>query len=67
MRARHPDIEGYVERDGVKVGYEVFGTATIAKAISAQTCQARLMPTTDCPTRFAKYASAANTPMVAAL
>lgn len=25
MRARQPDIEGYVERDGVKVGYEVFG------------------------------------------
>ena len=26
MRAREPDIEGYVDRDGVKVGYEVFGT-----------------------------------------
>ena len=25
MRAREPDIEGYVERRGVKVGYEVFG------------------------------------------
>jgi pimeloyl-ACP methyl ester carboxylesterase/predicted glycosyltransferase len=25
MRARSPDAEGYVERDGVKVGYEVFG------------------------------------------
>jgi pimeloyl-ACP methyl ester carboxylesterase len=25
MRAREPDLEGYVERDGVKVGYEVFG------------------------------------------
>ena len=25
MRAREPDVEGYVERDGVKVGYEVFG------------------------------------------
>jgi pimeloyl-ACP methyl ester carboxylesterase/predicted glycosyltransferase len=25
MRARYPDVEGYVERDGVKVGYEVFG------------------------------------------
>ena len=25
MRAREPDQEGYVERDGVKVGYEVFG------------------------------------------
>jgi len=28
MRARHPDLEGYVERDGVKVGYEVFGDGT---------------------------------------
>ncbi len=26
MRAREPDAEGYVERDGVKVGYEVFGS-----------------------------------------
>jgi pimeloyl-ACP methyl ester carboxylesterase len=25
MRARYPDIEDFVERDGVKVGYEVFG------------------------------------------
>jgi pimeloyl-ACP methyl ester carboxylesterase/predicted glycosyltransferase len=25
MRARTPDSEGYVERDGVKVGYEVYG------------------------------------------
>ena len=25
MRARYPDTEGFVERDGVKVGYEVFG------------------------------------------
>jgi len=25
MRARYPDAEGFVERDGVKVGYEVFG------------------------------------------
>ncbi len=25
MRAREPDHDGYVERDGVKVGYEVFG------------------------------------------
>jgi pimeloyl-ACP methyl ester carboxylesterase len=25
MRARTPDSQGYVERDGVKVGYEVFG------------------------------------------
>ncbi len=25
MWARHPDAEGFIERDGVKVGYEVFG------------------------------------------
>jgi len=25
MRARYPDSEGFVERDGVKVAYEVFG------------------------------------------
>ncbi|HEY1321155.1 MAG TPA: alpha/beta fold hydrolase [Streptosporangiaceae bacterium] len=25
MRARYPDIEGFIERDGVKVGYEVYG------------------------------------------
>jgi pimeloyl-ACP methyl ester carboxylesterase/predicted glycosyltransferase len=25
VRARYPDVEGFVERDGVKVGYEVFG------------------------------------------
>src|SRR5437899_7375429 len=25
MRARYPDLDGYVERDGVKVFYEVFG------------------------------------------
>ena len=25
MRARYPDVEGYVERDGVRVFYEVFG------------------------------------------
>jgi pimeloyl-ACP methyl ester carboxylesterase/predicted glycosyltransferase len=25
MRARYPDIEGFIERGGVKVGYEVFG------------------------------------------
>jgi len=27
MQAREPDAEGFVERDGVKVGYEVFGAA----------------------------------------
>jgi pimeloyl-ACP methyl ester carboxylesterase/predicted glycosyltransferase len=26
MRARYPDTEGFVERDGVKIGYEVFGS-----------------------------------------
>ena len=25
MRARYPDAEGFVERDGVKIAYEVFG------------------------------------------
>jgi pimeloyl-ACP methyl ester carboxylesterase len=28
MRAREADREGFVERDGVKVGYEVFGSGT---------------------------------------
>jgi hypothetical protein len=26
MRARYPDAEGFVELNGVKVGYEVFGS-----------------------------------------
>src|SRR2546421_9895500 len=26
MRARYPDTEGYVDRDGVKIFYEVFGS-----------------------------------------
>ena len=26
MRARYPDAEGFVERDGVKIAYEVFGS-----------------------------------------
>ena len=26
MRARYPDTEGFIERDGVKVAYEVFGS-----------------------------------------
>jgi pimeloyl-ACP methyl ester carboxylesterase/predicted glycosyltransferase len=30
MRARYPDSEGFVERDGVKVAYEVFGTGEAA-------------------------------------
>ena len=25
MRARHPDVEGFVDRDDVKIAYEVFG------------------------------------------
>ena len=25
MQARYPDTEGFIERDGVKIGYEVFG------------------------------------------
>ena len=25
MRARYPDAEGFVDRAGVKLGYEVFG------------------------------------------
>src|SRR4051794_30511106 len=25
MRARYPDRTGFIERDGVKIGYEVFG------------------------------------------
>ena len=25
MRARYPDVEGFAERDGVRLGYEVFG------------------------------------------
>ena len=25
MRARYPDTEGYIERDGVRIFYEVFG------------------------------------------
>src|SRR4051812_5561377 len=28
MRAREPDEQGFVERDGVKVGYEVFGSGS---------------------------------------
>ncbi|HEX4725708.1 MAG TPA: alpha/beta hydrolase [Pseudonocardiaceae bacterium] len=26
MRAIEPDVEGYVERDGLKIGYEVVGS-----------------------------------------
>ena len=31
MRARYPDIEGFVERDGVKIAYEVFGSGEPAR------------------------------------
>ena len=34
MRARYPDVEGFVERDGVKVGYEVFGAGELAVVFS---------------------------------
>ena len=30
MRARYPDVEGFIERDGVKVGYEVLGEGELA-------------------------------------
>jgi hypothetical protein len=30
MRARYPDHEGVIDRDGVKVGYEVYGQGTPA-------------------------------------
>jgi hypothetical protein len=30
MRARYPDSEGFVQRDGVRVAYEVFGTGEAA-------------------------------------
>ena len=25
MRARYPDVEGFVDREGLRIGYEVFG------------------------------------------
>jgi pimeloyl-ACP methyl ester carboxylesterase len=30
MRARYPDVEGFVDRDGVKIAYEVFGDGDVA-------------------------------------
>jgi len=30
MRARYPDTEGSIERDGVKIAYEVFGSGPVA-------------------------------------
>ena len=40
MRARYPDSEGFVERDGVKVAYEVFGAGEPALVFA---------PTDPCP------------------
>ena len=33
MRARYPDAEGFIERDGVKVGYEVFGSGEPGRGV----------------------------------
>jgi pimeloyl-ACP methyl ester carboxylesterase/predicted glycosyltransferase len=33
MRARYPDIEGFAERDGVKIAYEVFGDGDTTLAL----------------------------------
>ena len=35
MRARYPDAEGFVERGGVKVGYEVFGDGRACGGVRA--------------------------------
>ena len=37
VRARQPDAEGYVQHDGVKIGYEVFGDGTPAVLLPAWT------------------------------
>ena len=42
MRAGYPDIEGFVERDGVKIGYEVFGNDHTAPAELGQAIAAEL-------------------------
>ncbi|MEN8041212.1 MAG: alpha/beta fold hydrolase [Actinomycetota bacterium] len=44
MRARFPDTEGFVERNGAKIFYEVYGNEgpTILLAQSWQTCHSRL-------------------------
>src|SRR6478735_10543826 len=48
MRAREPDIAGFVDRDGVKVAYEVFGNGhdrTICFAPSNPVIHARAAKT----------------------
>jgi pimeloyl-ACP methyl ester carboxylesterase len=44
MRARYPDTEGFVERNGAKIFYEVYENEgpTILLAQSWQTCHSRL-------------------------
>ena len=37
MRARYPDSEGFVERDGVKIAYEVFGSGGPPRCVFALT------------------------------
>ncbi len=44
MRARYPEIESFIERDGVKVGYEVFGTGDQTGADTSTTCTASSPP-----------------------
>ncbi len=39
MRAREPDREGYVERDGVRIFYEVFGEEVVARDRRCCFCQ----------------------------
>ena len=39
MRARYPDIEGFIERDGVKVAYEVCGAGQPALVFAPSTDQ----------------------------
>jgi pimeloyl-ACP methyl ester carboxylesterase/predicted glycosyltransferase len=34
VRARYPDVEGFIQRDGIKVGYEVFGDGEPAVVFS---------------------------------
>ena len=40
MRAREPDTEGYVERAGVKLFYEVFGEGHEPTLLLMPTCRA---------------------------
>ena len=49
MRARLPDIEGYAERDGVKLAYEVHGADNSGiPAASASNTRIVGMPGSDC-------------------